>query len=321
MQILSTSGWEEYSLLDSGNSLRLEKFGPYITVRPDPQAIWQPSLSHDIWNKADVLFKRTSTDSGRWHYNTKLPEKWLMHWKNLSFWTRLTSFKHTGVFPEQSLQWEWMIQKIDTRNLKLVEEAGNQKLEKIQFPASTVKAQASIIQHPASDVSILNLFGYTGIATLAAAKAGAKVTHVDASKPTLNWAHENAEASGLKDHPIRWILDDAVKFVEKEIRRGNTYDAIIMDPPVYGHGPTGQVWKFNEDFPLLFNQITKVLSDNPLFIIVNAYAISSSSLMLQNVMEDNLKNLGGKIEVGELVLEEEKNKRPLSTGIFGRWSK
>lgn len=287
MQILTTNGWEDYALLDSGNSLRLEKFGPYTTVRPDPQAIWQPSLSQNIWNSADVIFKRTSADAGRWHYRKKLPEKWLMHWKDLAFWTRLTSFKHTGVFPEQSLQWEF------------------------------IEEQISKAQQP----SVLNLFGYTGIASLAAAAAGAKVTHVDASKPTIFWARENAKAAKLQDKPIRWIQDDALKFVEREIRRGNTYDAIIMDPPVYGHGPTGQIWQFNEDFPKLFARGVLLLSQHPLFVIVNAYAISSSALMLQNVMTDSLKNFGGKIAVGELVLEEKESKRPLSTGIFGRWER
>jgi len=306
MQILSTSGWEEYALLDSGNGLRFEKFGPYTTVRPDPQAIWQPSLSQEIWSKADVLFKRTSADSGRWHFQKKLPEKWLMHWKNLSFWTRLTSFKHTGVFPEQSLQWDFIENVIANE----VKQSKNTKI-------------ATSPSSPRNDnqPSVLNLFGYTGIATLAAASVGAKVTHVDASKPSLTWARENAEASGLADRPIRWILDDAIKFVEKEMRRGNTYDAIIMDPPVYGHGPTGQIWKFNESFPQLMSMCTKLLSRQPLFIIVNAYAISSSSLMLQNVLQDNLKDFGGTLEVGELVLEEKESKRPLSTGIFGRWGK
>ncbi len=303
MQILTTAGWNEYALLDSGNSFRLEKFGPYTIVRPDPQAIWQPSLSQEEWNKADVLFKRTSADSGRWHFNKQLPDKWLMHWKNLSFWTRLTSFKHTGVFPEQNLQWEW-IQSLIMNAVK----------QSHPHPNPLPKGEGN------QRISVLNLFGYTGIATLAAANAGAKVTHVDASKPSITWARENAEVSGLGNKPIRWILDDAVKFVEREIKRGNTYDGIIMDPPVYGHGPTGQIWKFNDNFPILMTEVTKLLSKNPLFIIVNAYAISSSALMLQNVLKDNLKYLGGNIDVGELVLEEKTSKRPLSTGIYARWN-
>lgn len=284
MKILSTTGWSEYALLDSGNGLRLEQFGPYTTVRPDPQAIWQSSLSQDKWNSADVLFKRTTAESGKWIFRKKLPEKWLMHWKSLSFWVYLSSFKHTGVFPEQSLQWEFIQEKIKQAD---------------------------------RPISVLNLFGYTGIATLVAAQAGAKVTHVDASKPSITWARENQKASGLAEKPIRWILDDAVKFAQREVKRGNTYDAIIMDPPVYGHGPTGQVWKFSESFPQLMQTVSHLLSPNPLFVIVNAYAISSSALMLENVMRDFLPK--GTIDVGELVLEEKMSKRSLSTGIFARW--
>lgn len=286
MQILKTTGWNEYTLLDSGNGLRLEQFGPYKTLRPDPQAIWHPSLPHSEWLEADVQFVRTHADKGEWKFKRHLPEKWLMHWKHLSFWTRLTSFKHTGVFPEQCLQWEFIQEQIKSAK---------------------------------QPINVLNLFGYTGIASLAAAEAGAKVTHVDASKPSLMWARENQKVSKLEDKPIRWILDDAVKFVEREIRRDNSYDAVIMDPPVYGHGPTGQIWKFSEDFPKLMENINKLLSPAPLFVVVNAYAISSSALMLQNVMADYLPQ--GTIDVGELVLEEKISHRPLSTGIFARWYK
>lgn len=293
MQILTTTGWNDYALLDSGNGLRFEQFGPYKTVRPDPQAIWQPSLPQSEWLSADVRFVRTHSDKGEWKFKRHLPEKWLMHWKNLSFWTRLTSFKHTGVFPEQVLQWEFINQKI-------------QNNQKIRNTDSRIP-------------NVLNLFGYTGIASLAASAAGAKVTHVDASKPTLSWARDNQIASKLEDKPIRWILDDVEKFVEREVRRGNHYDAVIMDPPVYGHGPTGQIWKFSENFPRLMQNVNLLLSENPLFVVVNAYAISSSSLMLGNVMTDFLPK--GKIEIGELVLEEKISHRPLSTGIFGRWSK
>lgn len=295
MQILTCTGWSDYQLLDSGNSLRLEQFGPYKTVRPDPQAIWQPTNPSE-WNTADVLFVRTRDDKGQWRFKRHIPEKWKMNWHNLSFWARLTSFKHTGVFPEQSLQWEWITQQIQ-------------------------KTQKNQVARNSSVPSVLNLFGYTGIASLAAATAGARVTHVDASKPSIAWARENQQLSGLEDKPIRWILDDAVKFVEREIRRGNKYDGILMDPPIYGHGPTGQIWKFNDNFPKLMSNIKELLSENPLFIIVNAYAISSSALMLQNVMSDYLKDYKGNLEVGELVLEEKFGKRPLSTGIFARWSK
>lgn len=288
MQLLTTLGWKDYELIDSGGALRFERFGPYKTVRPDPQAIWQPSLPQSAWEEADVKYIRTVRDQGQWKFKRHLPEKWLMQWKQISFWTRLTSFKHTGVFPEQSLQWDFIDEQI---------------------------------KHAKRPIHVLNLFGYTGIATLVAAASGAKVTHVDASKPSITWARENQLASKLQDKPIRWILDDAVKFVEREVRRGNTYDAIIMDPPVYGHGPTGQIWKFSENFPRLMQQVTKLLCPNPLFVVVNAYAISASAVMLENVLSDNLKHLKGTIVSGELCLEESSSKRLLSTGIFARWSK
>lgn len=286
MQILINSGWKDYELLDSGDGMRFERFGPYKTIRPDPQAIWQPSLPKIDWQEADVRFQRITQDKGKWLFKRHLPEKWLMQWNNLSFWTRLTSFKHTGVFPEQSLQWEFI----------------QDSIKKASRP-----------------VSVLNLFGYTGIASVAAAAAGAKVTHVDASKPSITFARDNQIASKLQDRPIRWILDDAGKFVEREIKRGNKYDALIMDPPVYGHGPTGQIWKFSEDFPRLLGNCAQILSDQPLFVIVNAYAISSSALMLGNVLGDFLPK--GNIEVGELALQETISKRLLSTGIYARWTK
>ncbi len=299
MQILTTSGWKEYELLDSGNGMRLERFGPYQTVRPDPQAIWKPAKPQE-WRSADVQFVRTVRDQGTWQFKRAIPAKWKMSWKNISFWARLTSFKHTGVFPEQVLQWEWMMKKIEER-----------KMKKENLSSSPIPLPSSI--------SILNLFAYTGIATLACAEAGAKVTHVDASKPSLAWARENQELSKLTKKPIRWILDDCLKFVEREQRRGNKYDAIIMDPPVFGHGATGEIWKFAESFPRLMEAVNKILSSKPLFVVVNAYAISASSIMLENVMKDFLPK--GQIDIGELCLEETLGKRLLSTGIYARWSK
>ncbi|HEX7042904.1 MAG TPA: class I SAM-dependent methyltransferase [Patescibacteria group bacterium] len=345
MQILISKGWQDYQLLDSGNGMRLEQFGPYLTARPDPQAIWKPSLSEKEWLDADVRYIRTQNDKGIWKFKRHIPEKWKMSYKNLSFWARLTSFKHTGVFPEQSLQWDFIDEQIK-KNIKSYSSnemrssqpsVSNNKEEThtrggIKFseralaPANSMGVKNNFAQPSEenfnSDLStpqVLNLFGYTGIASLAAAESGAKVTHVDASKPSITWARDNQDLSKLNDKPIRWILDDAVKFVEREIKRGNTYDGVIMDPPVYGHGPTGQIWKFNENFPRLMENVSKILSKNPLFVIVNAYAISSSALMLENVMEDFLPK--GRIEVGELCLEEKTSKRLLSTGIFARWSK
>ncbi len=315
MKILSTAGWQDYELLDSGNGFRLEKFGPYILQRPDPQAIWGRKLSEKEWSNADAVFKRTSDDKGNWQFNKKLPEKWLMTYKNLSFWVKLSPFKHTGVFPEQHLQWDFIIESVNSRIMSTKNEGVTREKGSHQGSTSGINER----QDPV--VNILNLFAYTGLASLAAVRAGAKVTHVDASKPTIGWARENQAASKLEDKPVRWILDDAVKFVGREIKRGNKYDGIILDPPVFGHGPDGSMWKFNESFPQLMQLCKQILSNNPLFIIVNAYAISSSALMLQNVLQDTTEHLGGTIEVGELVLEEKTHHRLLSTGIFGRWSK
>lgn len=284
MQILLTPGWEDYELLDTGDGHRLERFGNYILARPDPQIIWQPRLPKTEWLKADAVFEK---EKEQWQNRNHVPPKWLIHYENIAFYCKLSPFKHTGVFPEQVLQWQWMKKKI-------------------------VKANRSL--------NILNLFAYTGIASLIAAEAGAKVTHVDASRPTIGWAKENQHASKLDNKPIRWILDDAVKFTEREIKRGVRYDGIIMDPPIYGHGPTGEKWNFNTSFPRLLDICKKVLSDKPLFILVNAYAISASSLMLENMLQDFAEGLKGTIEVGELALEEKISKRLLSTGIFGRWS-
>ncbi len=284
MKILTPQNFADYELLDSGNGERLERFGKFVLVRPDPQCIWKPHLENDHWVRANAIFERTSEDKGRWKLKTSIPEKWEMKYKDLSFYAKLTPFKHTGVFPEQSVQWDFISEQI-----------------------TNAKQEANV----------LNLFGYTGLATLAAAKSGAKVTHVDASRSTIGWARENQELSKLNEAPIRWILDDAVKFVSREIKRGVKYDGIIMDPPIFGHGPTGELWKFSESFPPLLELCKNVLSSNPLFIVINAYAISSSALMLENMLKD-LK-LSGTIEVGELALPEKDSDRLLSTGIFGRW--
>lgn len=316
MQILTPKNWQDYALLDSGNGKRLEKFGQYILVRPDPQCIWKPTLPQSEWQQADAIFEKTSGDKqsfpsanaerkGIWKKKTKLPEKWEMSYGNLKFWIKLSPFKHTGVFPEQAVQWDFLQSVILGRNNVTTPESMNNR---------------SWTSQDDRQVNILNLFGYTGIASLAAASAGAKVTHIDASYPTIGWARENQKLSGLDEKPIRWILDDAMKFCEREIKRGVKYDGIIMDPPIYGHGPSGEKWDFEESFPKLMEICSKLLSDKPLFVIVNAYAISASAIMLENVLNDYLKDFNGKIESGELALEE-KSGRLLSTGIFARWSK
>ena len=280
MQLLSTKGFDDYQLLDSGNSQRLERFGKYVIARPDPQAIWKPNLLISEWEKADAVYLEKN-----WSRN-KLPGKWELAYKNVKFYTKLTSFKHTGVFPEQSINWNFIEEKLKTK----------------------------------SKAKILNLFGYTGIASLVCAANNAQVTHIDGSKPAISWARENQALSGLSDKPIRWILDDAIEFTAREARRGNVYDGIIMDPPVYGHGPSGQTWDFNKSFPVLLENCKKILSPNPLFVIVNAYAISASSLMLANMLEDYLGLPKNKIEYGELAIEEKSRTRLLSTGIFARFS-
>lgn len=291
MQILTTSGWEDYELIDTGDGSRLERFGKYILSRPDPQIIWKKKLTNIIWNKADAVFKRTTEDKGHWIKNNPLlPDKWKINYKNISFFIKLSPFKHTGIFPEQHLQWDLVTESIKSR-LALNNEQPN----------------------------ILNLFAYTGIASLIMANAGAKVTHVDASFPTIKWAKENQEVSQLTDKPIRWIEDDCKKFVLREIKRGIKYDGVIMDPPAFGHSPNGTIWKFNYHFPELLELCKQVISENPLFIIVNAYAISSSAITLGNVLNDFFGNINGNIEIGELTLQEKENKRLLSTGIFARW--
>jgi 23S rRNA (cytosine1962-C5)-methyltransferase len=280
MNVLSTKGWDDYELLDSGDSKRLERYGKYLISRPDPQPIWKQGKSD--WKAKDAWF-----EDDKWNKTSSFPSKWEMSYKNVKFFAKLTPFKHTGVFPEQILNWQFIEDKML-----------NSKRE----------------------LNILNLFGYTGIASLVCAANGARVTHLDGSKPSISWARENQALSQLEDKPIRWILDDALSFTAREGRRNNKYDAIIMDPPVYGHGPSGEIWDFSKSFPMLLENCGKILVPNPIFFIVNAYAISSSSLMLVNMFEDYLGFKKEKIEYGELALEESNRNRLLSTGIIARYS-
>lgn len=289
MQILKTKGWDEYELIDSGDGKRLERYGKYLLIRPDPEAIWKKQNEQE-WACADAVFV-DEKGNPHWDRRPEMPENWLVKYNDLVFQARLTPFKHTGIFPEQIVNWEFMQEKIIARATQSTEGNSN----------------------------ILNLFGYTGAASLVCALAGARVTHVDASKPAIGWARENQKLSGLLDKPIRWIMDDATKFVAREIRRGVKYDGIVMDPPVYGHGPGGEVWDFHKSFPELVSLCSQVLSAKPLFFLVNAYAISSSAIMLDNVLSDYLSDLGGSINFGEIALEEKIGKRLLSTGIFARW--
>ena len=281
----------DYQLLDSGNGRRLERFGKYILNRPDPEALWQQTLDNSEWEKADAEFVRTYEDKGKWVTKKDFPEKWTITHGDLKLILKLSPFKHTGIFPEQ--EFEWVL--IDKLVSKAVKEEGR-------------------------ETNILNLFGYTGVASLSALAAGAKITHVDASRPAITWFKDNQKESGLEDKPARIIIDDAIKFTAREIKRGVKYDGIMMDPPVYGHGPNGEKWSFNKDFPILLDNVIKLLSDNPLFVIVNAYAISSSPTSIANIMQDKLKEYKGKISSGELSLSES-NGRVLSTGIYAIFQK
>lgn len=284
-----------YELLDSGDGYRLERFGGYTLQKPDPAALWQRSLPQSAWDKADAVFIRRGEDKGSWKIqNKKMPEKWLLEYSipdsadKISFYAKLNPFKHTGIFPEQAANWNFIAERLQS--------AKKQNKE----------------------IKVLNLFGYTGIASVLAAKLGAKVTHLDASKPSITDAKENMLASKLPETAIRWILDDAVKFVKREVARGQKYDAIILDPPAFGRGAKGEVWKFSDDLPKLLDLLQKVCSDDFQFLIINAYAVSVSALLLKNLLEDFCKDLPPMIiDYGELVLKQS-NGRALSTGIFAR---
>lgn len=277
--------WPDYGLLDSGDGAKLERFGPYVLARPERQAIWARLLPQRRWDEADAVFE--PGDSGAWECRRALPERWLMRHGGLAFWARLSPFRHTGVFPEQSAHWLWLEDQI-----RPVVAAGRQ-------------------------VRVLDLFGYTGLATLSAARAGASVTYVDASRPAMTWARDNQVASGLEDRAVRWLLDDVPKFVRRERRRGGQYEGILLDPPVFGRGPKGEIWRFHEHFPELLDELAPLLSPEALFVLVNAYAVPDSSLMLLNTLAGLLPS--GRVDAGELVIRESGSGRLLSTGIFGRW--
>lgn len=284
--VLTTRGSDGYELLDSGEEMKLERFGEVVLARPDPQALWEKSLGPEVWKSAAGSFERTGK-GGVWKGD--VPKEWQLSFGGLSFLMRPTSFKHTGLFPEQLPNWEWAAARIES--------AGR-------------------------PVSVLNLFAYTGGATLACAKAGASVTHVDASKVAVAWARENATHSGLAEKPIRWLVEDVLVFVKREIKRGNRYDAIIMDPPAFGHGPKDELWKIEEHFLPLLALCRELLSEEPLFVLLNGYASGYSSLSFAHNLASLTKAFGGTVEHGELTLEESgPEKRLLPAGIFARWSK
>ncbi len=310
------SRWKDYELLDSGDGLKLERFGPYTFIRPEVQAMWRRTLSEKNWSDADAEFQSTSEESGgHWMLKKKIPERWEMKYPSLHlplnsenlegekergrairFWAMTTHGRHLGVFPETASHWDFMADSVRKANL-----------------------------HPERSrrdpVKVLNLFGYTGLASLVAAEAGAQVTHVDASKKSVAWARENQVLSGLDDKPIRWIVDDALKFVQREGRRNAQYDGIILDPPKFGRGPKGEVWEVYKSLPNLLESCRAVLSDKPLFLIVTVYAVKASAIHLGQALQDVMSKYDGSIKSGELVTREKSAGRLLSQAVFARWSK
>ena len=287
--MLETSGWSDYALIDSGKGFKLERYGAYRITRPEAQALWTPRLSPAEWEAADAHFVGIGDDEadGRWRYKRRLGETWPIDYDGIRFFGRFTAFRHVGVFPEQATHWDWMKDRI---------------------------ARA---RRP---VKILNLFAYTGIASLVAARAGAAVTHIDASKKAIGWARENQTLAGLTSLPIRWICEDAAKFVERQLRRGGHYDAIILDPPKFGRGPKGETWDIFVDLPKMMRACRALLSPDPLFVILTAYSIRASFLSIHELAAECLAELGGLLESGELVLREAGGGRGLSTSLFSRWS-
>ncbi len=279
--------WEDYKIIDMANGQKLEKWGNIFLSRPDPQIIWKNKSYPEEWKKADAIYSRSNTGGGSWEYKKKLPAAWQVKYKDLIFNIKPMGFKHTGLFPEQAVNWDWMRDKIKNSN---------------------------------REIKVLNLFAYTGGATVACLAAGASVCHVDSSKGMVTWAKENVLSSGLSERPVRYIVDDVKKFVNREIRRENKYDAIIMDPPSYGRGSNGEVWQFEDSIYDLVELCTKVLSDKPLFFLINSYTTGISSTVLANILNLTIaKRYKGKVESGEIGLPMEKSSLVLPAGIYGRW--
>ncbi len=279
--------WEDYEVLDATCGEKLERWGSYLLIRPDPQVIWNTPRSHEGWKHPNAHYHRSKKGGGEWEF-FNLPEQWTIRYRDLTFRLKPFSFKHTGLFPEQAANWDWFSEKI---------------------------------QKAGRPVKILNLFAYTGGATLAAAKAGVQVTHVDASRGMVSWAKENAAASGLADAPIRWLVDDCAKFVAREIRRGNHYDGIIMDPPSYGRGPNGETWKIEEDIHPLIHECVKLLSDDPLFFLVNSYTTGLAPSVLTYMISLELSHFNGHTEAQEIGLPVARTGLALPCGAAGRWEK
>ena len=283
----TSQDWKDYELIDCGRGEKLERWGEYTLVRPDPQAIWNTPRTLRAWRKPDARYARSSTGGGQWEIKN-VPERWTVGYKELTFNIKPMNFKHTGLFPEQAANWDFAMEKIRT--------AGR-------------------------PISVLNLFAYTGGATVACAAAGASVCHVDAARGMVAWARENARSSHLEDAPIRWIVDDCAKFVEREIRRGRRYDAIIMDPPSYGRGPSGEVWRLEENLYPFVELVSGVLSDDPLFIVLNSYTTGLAPSVLTYILETLIsKKFGGHTVSDELGLPVTQSGLVLPCGATGRWT-
>lgn len=291
-KLLEATHWKDYELLDSGDGQKLERFGKYVFARPESQAMWSPALDSSAWQKADGVFQPSGEESGgHWDFKKRVDEKWIMSYplpklNPIKFLTMTTPGRHLGVFPEVASHWDFMADSV---------------------------SQAS------TRPNILNLFGYTGLASLAAASAGASVTHVDASKKSVAWARENQELSGLGDKPIRWIVEDAVKYVQREAKRGVKYDGIILDPPKFGRGPKGEIWEVYKSLPNLLEMCRECLSDNPLFVIVTVYAVRASAIHVAQAVDEMMKKYKGEVESGELVTREKSANRLLSQAVYARW--
>ncbi|WP_019994935.1 class I SAM-dependent methyltransferase [Aureimonas ureilytica] len=293
--ILTVEPGADYALLDSGDGEKLERYGPLTIRRPENQAIWPRRTQAADWDGADAVFTGDTDEegTGRWRFPREaLGETWPMRQDGLAYLGRFTSFRHVGVFPEQAVHWRFMTDRIE----------------------------ASLRDDAARPVRVLNLFGYTGLASLLAARAGAEVTHVDASKRAIGWARENAELAGLSTKPVRWICEDAVRYAEREVKRGTRYDIVLLDPPKFGRGPKGEVWQIFEDLPYLLMLMRQLLSERPLALVLTAYSIRSSFYSLAALMGEQCRGLGGAIESGELVIREAgEDARLLSTSLFSRW--
>jgi 23S rRNA (cytosine1962-C5)-methyltransferase len=283
-----TAPWADYALLDSGGGRKLEQFGPYVAIRPEAQCLWRPALASETWEAADAVFKASDEDeAGRWRFARPLPPTWPMAWGEVAFLARPTAFRHLGVFPEQAANWAWLDQWLTSRG---------------------------------ESYKLLNLFGYTGVSSLVAASRGARVTHVDASKKAIAWGKENADRSSLAQAPIRWICEDVRKWVEREGRRGARYQGVILDPPKYGRGPAGEVWRLYDDLAALVAGCVALIEGPASFLLVNAYAERLSGLALAGLVGEAVAGRGGRIDFGELALMEQSGARGVGLSSFARWS-